>query len=201
MAGRLIDPQDRQAYADLVSYFRALPPGDELFRLAQLLGFLSLVGERLPGAMGEVLQELRTQARVAGEYEARLNERLGSLPKEIADGVDANRIAQAISERFRQQIMATGLQDVTTALHRSVLEMKTLSNQLGTAMQPVSREYQAIGNTIAAEIGKLTTASRELERHNAERVVLDRQGGWWWKGMCGLVLFLLGGICGILMVR
>ena len=40
LAGRLTEPQDRETYAALVSYF------DSLFRLVQLLGLLSLLGQR-----------------------------------------------------------------------------------------------------------------------------------------------------------
>jgi hypothetical protein len=63
LAAKLTDPQDRETYAALISYFRSLPAHDELFHLAQLLGFLSLLGQRLPEALSEVLTEFRLQAK------------------------------------------------------------------------------------------------------------------------------------------
>ncbi|HWF48101.1 MAG TPA: hypothetical protein VG168_13920, partial [Bryobacteraceae bacterium] len=70
LAARLTNPEDRETYAALVSYFDSLPPGDELFRLAQLLGLLSLLGQRVPDAINEFLTELRDQTAAAAEYRA-----------------------------------------------------------------------------------------------------------------------------------
>jgi hypothetical protein len=44
--GRLTDPTDRETYASLISFVDSLPPGDELSRLVELLGLLSLLGQR-----------------------------------------------------------------------------------------------------------------------------------------------------------
>jgi hypothetical protein len=43
--GRLTDPTDRETYASLISFVDSLPPGDELSRLVELLGLLSLLGQ------------------------------------------------------------------------------------------------------------------------------------------------------------
>ena len=59
----------------LISYFNSLPEGDELFRLVELLGLLSLVGHRLPDALAELLAELRAQAKAAGELRPRQSRR------------------------------------------------------------------------------------------------------------------------------
>lgn len=50
LLARLTDPLDRETYADLVSYFDSLPPDDEMFRFARLLGLLTLIGQRIPEA-------------------------------------------------------------------------------------------------------------------------------------------------------
>ena len=201
LAGRLTEPQDRETYAALISYVNSLPPGDELFKVVQLLGLLSLLGQRLPDALAEFLAELRAQTKSAGSYHDKLDERLARLPNEIAQGVDPSAIAKAMSESFRQQLAGCGLQDVATLLNASVRDIKALSVQIGAALKPVSREYSGISVTISAELGKLTAASRQLQEHNAKLILRERANGWLWKGLIGLGLFLMGGICGILMEK
>ena len=49
----------------LVSYFDSLPPDDEMFRLARLLGLLTLVGQRIPEAAATLTSELQAQAQAA----------------------------------------------------------------------------------------------------------------------------------------
>ena len=61
-AARLTEPEDRETYAALISYFNSLPEHDEMFRLVELLGLLALVGQHIPDALAEMLVELRAQA-------------------------------------------------------------------------------------------------------------------------------------------
>jgi len=201
LAGRLTEQQDRETYAALISYVNSLPPGDELFKVVQLLGLLSLLGQRLPDALSQFLAELRAQTKAAGNYHDKLDERLAHLPDEISQGVDPSAIAKAMSESFRQQLVASGLQDAASLLNASVKEIKALSAQIGAALKPVSHEYRGISATISAELGKLAAASRQLQEHNSKLIFKERANGWLWKGMLGLVLFLMGGICGILVEK
>ena len=201
LAGRLTEPQDRETYAALISYVNSLPPGDELFKVVQLLGLLSLLGQRLPDALAEFLAELRAQTKAAGSYHDKLDERLALLPIEIAKGVNPNAVAKAMSESFRQQLAACGLQDAATLLNASVKDIKGLSAHIAAALKPVSQEYRGISATISTELGKLTAASRQLQEHNSKLIFQERANGWLWKGMLGLVLFLVGVICGILLEK
>lgn len=201
LAGRLTDPQDRETYAALISYVGALPPADEFRQLVDLLGLLSLLGQRVPDAMAELLAEIRAQTAVAGEYHARVDERLAQLPKEIAAGVDANAIAKSMSESFRQQLVASGLQDTAALLNLSAREIKALAANIASALKPVTQEYKGISGTISAELAKLTLASRHLEEHNARLIVQERSNAWLWQGVLALVLYLAGGLSGIVLEK
>jgi hypothetical protein len=201
LAGRLTDPQDRETYAALISYVNSLPPGDELFRLMQLLGLLSLVGQRVPDALAEFLAELREQTKAAGNYHAQVDKRLAYLPQEIAAGIDVGAIAKAMSENFRQQLAATGLQDTATLLNASAKEIKTLSGNIAAALKPVTQEYRGISATISSELTKLVIASANLREHNAQLFVQERSNRWLWQGLLGLALFLIGGVSGILLEK
>lgn len=197
LAARLTEPQDRETFAGLISYFDSLPAGDELLRLAQFLGLLSLLGQRVPEAVRDLLEELREQTKASSEYRAQVDWRLARLPHEIAEGVDAGAIAKAMSESLRQQIAATGLQDATALLNASAREIKALSGQMSVTLKPVTQEYRSISATISAELTKLATASRHVQEHNARLILQERSRSWQWQGLLALVLFLAGGLCGI----
>lgn len=71
LAGRLTNTQDRETYSALMCYLNRLPPGDEFRQLAELLGLLSLVGQRIPNALADFLGEFRAQTKIAVEYQGR----------------------------------------------------------------------------------------------------------------------------------
>jgi hypothetical protein len=188
---------DRETYAALISYFDSLPPGDELFQLAQLLGLLSLLGQRVPEAVAELLIEVRDQTAAAAEHRAQVDARLASLPQEIAEGVDAGAIAQAMAEAFRQQIASTGLENTATLLRNASREMTALTGQISASLRPLTQNYKSLAASISEEREKLTTASARLREHNAHLFQEHRRSAWLGHGVLALVLFLAGGLCGI----
>ena len=62
LADRLTNTQDRETYSSLMCYLNRLPPGDEFRQLAELLGLLSLLGQRIPDALAEFLEEFHSKA-------------------------------------------------------------------------------------------------------------------------------------------
>jgi hypothetical protein len=169
-----------------------------LFHLAQLLGLLSLLGQRVPDALATFVAELREQTKISADYCNRLEARLAGLPREIADGVDAVAIAKAMSESFRQQVVSAGVREAAALLHASARDAKTLSNQISATLKPLLNEYKSISATISAELAKLMAASRHLEHHNARLITEQYPSRQLWQCLLALVLFLIGGICGIL---
>ena len=197
LAGRLIDPQDRETYAALVSYVNSLPPGDELIRLMELLGLLSQMGQRVPDALAELLIELRRQSRAAADYHGQVDARLAALPSEIAAGVDPGAIANAMSEVFRQRIEKTGLADVTGQLKLATGEIKSLADETTARLKPAASEIRGVTAAICSEVRKLATAARDVEQHTARLVARERSNRWGLMALAALTLFLIGGICGI----
>ncbi len=111
LAEHLPDPNDRAWYGALVSYVHSLPPEDELVRVAQLFGFLTLIGRQLPESLaaeqsklrefwGEAYGALQEEVRLNERYHQQLQERLNQLPREIAAGVQPAAIAKAMGEVF-----------------------------------------------------------------------------------------------------
>jgi hypothetical protein len=201
MAGRLIDPLDRETYAALVSYVNSLPPGDELIRLLEMLGLLSAVGQRIPDALGEFLQELRDQTKAVATYHGQVDTRLAALPQEIASGIDPAEIAKAMSESFRQQLRQTGLLDTAQLLKVATDTMNGLSADLTTSLKPAAAEYRGLTATIAGEVKKLDAAATVMEQHNARLITREKSNWWMFLAAAVFAAFLAGGVAGILLEK
>jgi hypothetical protein len=197
LAARLTEPEDRETYAALISYFNSLPERDEMFRLAELLGLLALVGQHIPDALAEMLVEFRAQATAAREYHAQVDCRLASLPQEITEGVDVTAIAKGLAESFRQQLAATGLETTANLLRNSSKEITALSGQISASLKPTAQEYQSITATISQELARLTLASDQLRNHNAQLTMEQRSNHWWLYGSLMLSILLVGIVIGI----
>ncbi len=188
--GRLTDPQDRETYAALISFVDSLPPGDELFRIVELLGLLSLVGQRVPAAFGEFLAELRSQTQAAKVYHGQIDARLAGLPSEIAAGVDVAGVAKGMSEAFRQQLGATGLHDAAALLKAATITIKQLSGEFTATLKPAA-------STLETETRKLITTARQVEEQNATLITRERSHHWKLQAAAVFVAFLVGGLAGI----
>jgi hypothetical protein len=199
LADRLTDPQDRATYAALISYFDSLPPGDDLLRLAELFGLLSLLGQRLPDAFAEFLSELRVQTRTSADYCARVDERLGKLPHEIAAGVDPDAISKSMSESFRQQLAAVGLHDTAGLLRAAARDISALAAHISASLKPVAQQYKDVAVTLSNDLQKLEAASQQLQHHNAKLIHHGRTSVWVWQGLLAVALLLFGGLCGIVL--
>jgi hypothetical protein len=127
--------------------------------------------------------------------------RLAILPQEIAAGVDVAGVARGMSEAFRQQLAATGLQDTAAMLKAAGGSIKSLAFDATASLKPVAQEIRRIALSISAETVKLATAARKVEEHNERLILQQRSNGWGLLGLAALVVFLVGGFCGILVEK
>ena len=203
LAQRLPDPQDREWYAGLVSYIQSLPPEDELVKLAQLFGFLTLLGRELPEAiaaeqnklrdyLAEAYGKLQQEVKTNASYHEKLNQRLSQLPGEIAEGVQPAAIAKAMSESFRQQLAQTGLQDTGRVLNSSVKDLKTVAGELAQAVKPIQERYGSIGSSIESEVKKLDYASRQLRQQTENLIAQSNDERWLWRVGVWVILLFVG---------
>ena len=208
LAARLPDPQDREWYAALVTYIHSLPPNDELVKVAQLFGFLTLMGRQLPEAIAAEHTKLREfllkayaalqqEVKTNASYHEKLNERLSKLPEEIAVGVKPEAIARAMSESFRQQLVQTGLQDTSRLLQSSVKDLKQVSGALDGVVQPLKAQYSGIASTIDSEVNKLQNAAYQLQHETGNLIAQTRDDRWALKAAFCLAILLVGVFLGL----
>jgi hypothetical protein len=129
----------------------------------ELLGLLSLIGQRMPDAMAELLAELRSQTKVAADYYNQVDMRLATLPMEIAAGVDPVAVATSMSEVFRQQLAATCLEDTAALLRVSTTTIKALSGELTATLKPVADEFRCLTSALAKDTADLVAAALRVE--------------------------------------
>jgi hypothetical protein len=197
LANRLTEAQDRETYADLVSYIQRLPPTDEFRQLAEWFGLLSLLGQRIPDALADFLQAFRAEMAASAEYRARLEQRLASLPEEIAAGVQPESIATAMAESFRQQIAAVGLEQSAALLKQSTAEVKALYGELTKTVKPAVNECKTVASSLSDGVTKILKASSSLQTHNTRLTNENTKSSWWLHGLWVVVLVLVGVVLGM----
>lgn len=222
LAEHLPDPNDRAWYGALVSYVHSLPPEDELVRVAQLFGFLTLIGRQLPESLaaeqaklrefwGEAYPALQEEVRLNERYHQQLQERLNHLPREIAAGVQPGAIAKAMGESFRQQLVATGIEESKVFLTDATRDLKRVAGDVAVAVKPIAGQYGDLAATISANIDALKRAATTLDNsairliNTAENIDLKNTAlvkqvqelQWWVLPAIAFVIFLLGAGAGV----
>ncbi len=197
LASSLPQTQDREAYAALMTYFSSLPPGDELRRVAELLGLLSLLGQRLPDALAAAITELRELTERAGDYYGEIDARLAGLPAEIAAGVDVSKVASDMGELFRQQLSGMGFETSAVLLRSTAAEMTALAGHLSTSLKPIAQDFKILAGSMADGVSTFGAVSRSLKSHGSQYAESARQQSWRWHFILVLAVFLAGGFCGV----
>lgn len=190
LGDRLAIAEDRAAFARLVSYISRLPAADEFRQLTEMLGLLTLIGERIPEAAAELLTELRLQSNTLAEFHSAIEARLAVLPSTITAGIDLTGIREA----FRQQIAFTGLEEAAGVLNHAANSIKTVTAE---TLAPTATEYKRISINIAAEAQKLAAAGEHLRLENLRLIREERANRGLWVGMLCIAMLAIGMVAGI----
>jgi hypothetical protein len=94
-----------------------------------------------------------------------------------------------MSESFRQQLAASGLQDTASLLKAAVITLKSLSGEVSTELKPLAA-------TFSDETKKLLASARQIAEENARLLLQQKKTKWVWACLLGIVLFLLGSLYG-----
>ena len=143
-------PEERQAeYYRVIAHTRTLSPNDEMLRILEAMGVLTLLTRETPAAIAAERKQLRSilessasQARGVEKrmeaYTTRLESRLTQLPKELETGLDPPRIAKLLSESLRQCFQRSGLSDTGSALSLSCAELNSVQKELLNVLREVA---------------------------------------------------------------
>jgi hypothetical protein len=157
-------------YYRLLAHIKQLSPDDEILRIVQATGFLTLLTRQVPqevAAEREKLDQLLLQdlpealarereelaailsdsaskiqdaAAMTSQYHSELEDRLNRLPEEVAVGIAPQNIASRIGESLRQHLANTGIEPTVDALQK-----------VGTDTQEAARQLRSAFDTIASD--------------------------------------------------
>ena len=125
------------------------------------------------------------------------------MPEEIAEGVKPEAIAKAMSESFRQQLVATGIGDTKAFLNEATRDLKRVTGELDATVRPFVSRYGELGSEIQNRVGALGTAAGQLQnaadavdRKNRELMHENERLAWWIMPTLAVLVFLAGGMIG-----
>jgi hypothetical protein len=210
---RLLEPGQREHFYQCMLYFKHLRPEDELLRLVEAIGFLALLIREAPHAVAreraQLAQLLETSVatmQAAGEagqaYQRQLDDRLTTLPTDLAQRISPEAIARAITESLRQQFVHSGVPataDALTALSQQLTQatgqLQQAAGQLSACSGIAEQARGAIGQ-MSTSVANATATARwtvaELThqfRGECIRAVCLLCGAAWLLGVLGGVAF------------
>ena len=142
---KLLKPEQREYFYRRMMYFRHLRPEDEMLRLAEAMGFLTVVireapqevareRELLAELLASSLKSMQVSQQASLAWQKQMEARLARLPDEISKGIDAETIAANLGESLRQQFHNTGLPGVADAMGAQAKSLRQASKELSTAL-------------------------------------------------------------------
>ena len=107
-------------YQNVRPWLRMLPPDDEIAHLAYSMGYLALLTRSTPAVMAtervkivallhRLSDEMTGTLKTTVDYHEKLNDRLTTLPAEIAQGVNPAALAAKLVAGVREQFLNCGI--------------------------------------------------------------------------------------------
>jgi hypothetical protein len=152
---RLVPDELQAAYYRVLAHTRGLSPDDEMLRILEAMGILTLLTRHTPKDIAderERFQELleihrqfsdEAQQKVLG-YVHELESIIADLPSEIEAGLDPKQIATMLGESLRQHFLRSGMQDTISALQTTSAAMTSAQKELSTALRALSDSHGGI---------------------------------------------------------
>jgi len=161
-------------YYRLLAHLKQLSPDDEILRIVQVTGFLTLLTQQVPqqiaaerekldqlllrdvpdalakerGELATILSESASQiqdaAAMTSKYHSELEDRLNRLPEEVARGIAPQNIASRIGESLRQHLTNTGIEPTVGALQKVGSDMQDAARQLRSAFDTIASDRDGV---------------------------------------------------------
>jgi hypothetical protein len=213
---RLLEPGQREYFYQRMLYFRHLRADDELLRIVEAIGLLTLLIREAPHAVAIERQHLaqvlathvatiEATATAAQTYYQQLDVRLTRLPADIAGAISPPANAHAIAESLRQEFVRSGLPATAEALAVLSKQLQLTTREFQRASDQLTEAYHGAAPQAARAIeGVYTSAWQAAEatqrtmQQFRERFRLDY---WWSVGTLVPAALLMGILLGFALRR
>jgi hypothetical protein len=210
---RLIEPGQREYFYQRMLYFRHLRADDELLRIVEATGFLTLLIREAPHAVAIERQHLaellathlatiEATAQAAQAYHQYFDDRVTRLPADIAHRISAPAIAQAITESLRQEFLRSGLPATAEALavmskqlQQTTTDFQRASDQLTEAHHGAAAEAARAIERVYTSVWQAAEATQGTMQQFRQRFRVDY---WWSVGTLVPAALLMGILLGFI---
>ncbi|HKD05657.1 MAG TPA: hypothetical protein VKB79_07130 [Bryobacteraceae bacterium] len=179
--GKMLKPEQREYFYQRMLYFRHLRPDDELLRIVEAMGLLALITREGPLAMAaeraqiaeilkSALESMHSLQESSAVWHEQLDDRLSSLPAEIARGVSPSAIAERIAESLRQHFLQSGIPQIADALALVAKKMNETTAEFQRRATALTNGYSSTVKQADSAIADITRNIRQATDY-AERSV------------------------------
>ena len=192
-------------YQNVRPWLRMLPPDDEVAHLAYSMGYLALLTRttpalvaaervRLTATLERISTEMAAAVKTTADYHHRLNNRLGQLPGEIAQGLRPDALADQIVASVREQFLNCGVPEVGRLLQGQVDSLRQLMTQHTVTLTDFRHQLNEARNRATSALRSVEasadTAKKSIDLWNGEM----RQVQWMCLGLVLLLGLLMGAL-------
>jgi hypothetical protein len=170
--GRTLNPAQREYFYQRMLYFRQLRPDDELLRIVEAMGLLALITREGPVEMASernqiaailkaALESMQAMQESSAAWHEQLDDRLLSLPSEIAQGISPRAIAERLAESLRQHFVQSGIPQTAEALALAAKKMNDTTVEFQRVAAALAGCYASTVKNADSAIADITRNIRQ----------------------------------------
>jgi hypothetical protein len=159
----------RAEYYRELRHCQSLPNNDEMLLILRAMQFLTLLTVQVPGQMAiereklaqqfiSVMQKIQENHQSSKTYQKQLDERLGRLPAQIAEGLNPSTIAAKINEGLRQEFARSTIPETGKALTLAAEQMKKATAEFGDTATMLTSSYFGVAERAQKAIDNMDGA-------------------------------------------
>lgn len=163
---RELVPDDKLSdFYGVMAYTRVLSPDDEILRIIDAMGLLTLLTCEAPSRIAQerlltkelldaYLRDAEQLSERMHQYVANIEAKLVALPNEVRVALDTTRLAKLLEESTRQVFVASGLPE-------AALGWKAAERRMTRALQAIDTLFKELTDPVRGILPRVTTAGEE----------------------------------------
>jgi hypothetical protein len=152
---RLVPNELQTAYYRVLAHTLTLSPDDEMLRILEAMGILTLLTRHTPKDIADERERFQKRLALHRQYsdEAQrkmlgyvreLEARIADLPGEIEGGLDPKEIAKMFGESLRQHLLQCGVPDTVKAFQAVSAAMMDAQKELSSALEILTDSHRNV---------------------------------------------------------